>query len=174
MRNKFIFNLKNKDDFFRKIVFFSEEYIHFCLLDSNSSENNVPERYFEYDFICAFDAIETLSSNNNSILKIKDFHSKFNDWMFGCLSYDLKDEIFDIPSKSNDNLHSDHISFFIPKYVILAKDSKIEILTNFCAVLVSVCNGIERQVPHVPPRFPHFDIDRQIDAFNAQQHPGIL
>ena len=129
VRNKFIFNLKEKDYFFRKLVFFSEEYEHFCLLDSNSSKNNVPERYFEYDFICAFDAIETLSSNNNSILKIKDFHSKFNDWMFGCLSYDLKDEIFNIPSKSNDNLNSDHISFFIPKYVILAKDSKIEILT---------------------------------------------
>ena len=129
MRNKFIFNLKEKDYFFRKLVFFSEEYEHFCLLDSNSSKNNVPERYFEYDFICAFDAIETLSSNNNSILKIKDFHSKFNDWMFGCLSYDLKDEIFNIPSNSNDNLNSDHISFFIPKYVILAKGSKIEILT---------------------------------------------
>ena len=49
--------------------------------------------------------------------------------MFGCLSYDLKDEIFNIPSNSNDNLNSDHISFFIPKYVILAKGSKIEILT---------------------------------------------
>ena len=72
MRNKFIFNHKNKDDFFRKLVFFSEEYKHFCLLDSNSSENNVPERYFEYDFICAFDAIETLSSSDNSFLKIKN------------------------------------------------------------------------------------------------------
>ena len=130
MRNKFIFNLKNKDDFFRKLVFFSEEYIHFCLLDSNSSENNVPERYFEYDFICAFDAIETLSSSDNSFLKIKNFHSKFNDWMFGCLSFDLKDEVFNLPSEGIDNLTSDHISFFIPKYVILIKENKLEVLTH--------------------------------------------
>ena len=121
MRNKFIFNHKNKDDFFRKLVFYSEEYKHFCLLDSNSSENNVPERYFEYDFICAFDAIEILISSDNSFLKIKNFHSMFNDWMFGCLSFDLKDEVFNLPSEGIDNLTSDHISFFIPKYVMLVK-----------------------------------------------------
>ena len=130
MRNKFIFNLKEKDDFFRKLVFFSEKYKHFCLLDSNSSENNVPDRYFEYDFICAFDAIETLSSCDNSILKVKNFHSKFNDWMFGYFSYDLKDEFFNLSSKGIDNLNSDHISFFIPKYVMLVKDNQLEVLTH--------------------------------------------
>ena len=130
VRNKFIFNLKEKDDFLRKLVFFSEKYKYFCLLDSNSSENNVPDRYFEYDFICAFDAIETLSSCDNSILKFKNFHSKFNDWMFGYFSYDLKDELFNLPSKGIDNLNSDHISFFIPKYVMFVKDNQVEVLTH--------------------------------------------
>lgn len=130
MRNKFIFNLKEKDDFLRKLVFFSEKYIHFCLLDSNSSENSVPDRYFEFDFICAFDAVETLSSCENSILKVKNLHSKFHDWMFGYLSYDLKDEFFNLPFKGIDNLNSDHVSFFIPKYVMLVKDNQLEVLTH--------------------------------------------
>ena len=130
MRNKFIFNLKEKDDFFRKLVFFSEKYKHFCLLDSNSSENNVPDRYFEYDFICAFDAVETLSSCDNSILKVKNFHSKFNDWMFGYFAYDLKDEFFNLSSNGIDNLNSDHISFFIPKHVMFVKDNQLEVLTH--------------------------------------------
>ena len=130
VRNKFIFNLKEKDDFCRRLLFFSEKYKHFCLLDSNSSENSVPDRYFEYDFICAFDAIETLSSCDNSILKVKNLHSKFNDWMFGYLSYDLKDEFYNLPSKGVDHLNSDHVSFFIPKYVMLVKDNQLEVLTH--------------------------------------------
>ena len=30
------------------------------------------------------------------------------------------------PSKGMDNLNSDHISFFIPKYVMLVKDNQLE------------------------------------------------
>ena len=50
--------------------------------------------------------------------------------MFGCLSFDLKDEVFNLPSEGIDNLTSDHISFFIPKYVILIKENKLEVLTH--------------------------------------------
>ena len=132
MRNRFEFNLNNPKEFVKKIIFFTKEFPYTCLLDSNFSNYNVPEKYYQYDMICGLDSIKILTAKDASINKLRAFHEKEKDWVFGFISYDLKDEIFNINSKNIDVYDNDNISFFIPRHVILLKDKTVIIESIDC------------------------------------------
>jgi len=132
VRNRFEFNLNNPKEFVKKIIFFTKEFPYTCLLDSNFSNYNVPEKYYQYDMICGLDSIKILTAKDASINKLRAFHEKEKDWVFGFISYDLKDEIFNINSKNIDVYDNDNISFFIPRHVILLKDKTVIIESIDC------------------------------------------
>ena len=129
MRNNFTYQIINKEDFINKMIFYTKKYKYSCLLDSNFSQGKFPERYFQYDAIFAFDSTKMLKSSNDSFDKLKCFHKEENDWLFGCLSYDLKNEIYDLRSENADNFCIENIVFFVPKYVFLLKDNILTIET---------------------------------------------
>ena len=111
------------------MIFYTHKYKYSCLLDSNFSQGKFPERYFQYDAIFAFDSTKMLKSSNDSFDKLKCFHKEENDWLFGCFSYDLKNEIYDLRSENTDNFYIENIVFFVPKYVFLLKDNILTIET---------------------------------------------
>ena len=132
MRNRFEFNLNNPKEFVKKIIFFTKEVPCACLLDSNFSNYNVPEKYYQHDIICGLDSIKSLTAKDASIKKLRAFHEKEKDWVFGFISYDLKNEIFNINSKNIDVYDNDNISFFIPRHVILLKEKTVIIESIDC------------------------------------------
>ena len=132
MRNRFEFNLNNPKEFVKKIIFFTKEVPYTCLLDSNFSNYNVPEKYYQHDMICGLDSIKNLTVKDASIKKLRAFHEKEKDWVFGFISYDLKNEIFNINSKNIDVYDNDNISFFIPRHVILLKEKTVIIESIDC------------------------------------------
>jgi len=138
VRNRFEFNLNNPKEFVKKIIFFTKEFPYTCLLDSNFSNYNVPEKYYQYDMICGLDSIKSLNAKDASINKLRAFHEKEKDWVFGFISYDLKDEIFNINSKNIDVYDNDNISFFIPRHVILLKDKTVIIESIDCKSDVAI------------------------------------
>lgn len=125
MRNSFEFTVDDPNDFEKKIIFFSKRYSYYCLLNSNSSEYNAPTKYYQYDMICGIDSIKNFSSNKGSLEKLRAFHKKEKDWVFGFLSYDLMNEIFKIRSENIDIFKNHNISFFIPRHVFLLKGKKL-------------------------------------------------
>ena len=70
---------------------------------------------------------ESIKSNNDSFNKIQSFHNKEKDWLFGYLSYDLKNELYDLSSKNIDNINVDNIAFFIPRHVFLINKNSLYI-----------------------------------------------
>ena len=48
---------------------------------------------------------------DNPFEGLKQFSKKYNDWMFGYFSYDLKNDIEDLESKNIDNIHFPKIHF---------------------------------------------------------------
>ena len=56
-------------------------------------------------------------------------HAQKKDWLFGYLSYDLKNEIEELSSNNTDNFNTDNLTFFVPEYVILLNNDKLEIQT---------------------------------------------
>ena len=88
----------------------------------------------------ALDKIDLIQSNHNSFNKLKQFHLKKKDWMFGYLSYDLKNESSNLYSKNINNIssHQSYLSLFLSTYLFVKGnnlttggfDSK-ETLSNF-------------------------------------------
>jgi para-aminobenzoate synthetase component 1 len=127
VRNSFIYKVKDFDKLISKLLVFSKSYKYSCLLHSNISKKKLPKKYSNFKAIFAFDSTSNITSNHNSFNLLKEFHKKEKDWLFGCLSYDLKNELYNLKSKKNDNIKADNMSFFIPKYVFLIKDKMLYI-----------------------------------------------
>ena len=68
-----------------------------------------------------------LRSNKNSLKSLKNFHNKTKDWLFGYISYNLKNEIESLNNNNQDT--NDKIHFFVPKFLLLVKKTTLEVLT---------------------------------------------
>ena len=117
MRNSFVFDVSERTDFIKKMIFYSKNFSHSCILHSNKSNSVVPKKYYQFDVICAFDSIEFLESSNKSLLKLQALHKNRKDWIFGYISYDLKNELHVTKSENKDLFNNQNIGFFINPYV---------------------------------------------------------
>ena len=90
-------------------------------------KSDLPKDYINYDLIAGIGSKATIRSNSNSFEKLYEFHSAKKDWMFGYLSYDIKNEIEDLSSDNVDHLDADNLLFFVPEYVLLLKNDVLEI-----------------------------------------------
>ena len=79
--------------------------------------------------IAGVDKLAEIKCNENSFQSLREFHAQYCDWMFGYLSYDLKNEIEKLVSENQDGIKANNTSFFIPKYVFLLKGNDLEVLT---------------------------------------------
>ena len=107
------YSLKNKDLFVKKIVNFSSGQSHFTLLNSNDS-------FDDYELIIAYGAESFLQSSKNSLKKIDKYIDKVNDWIFGYLSYDLKNEIENLTDLNKDVFNLPNLYFYQPKVIWLS------------------------------------------------------
>jgi para-aminobenzoate synthetase component 1 len=102
-----------------------EEFNHACVFDSNLQINT--SNYLQRSQIIALGATQEFLTNEaaNSLKQLEAFLSKKNKWVFGYLSYDLKNEIENLTSKNADELNFPLIHFFVPEVVIQLNDSEI-------------------------------------------------
>tara|TARA_B110000459_G_scaffold95943_1_gene107018 strand:+ start:603 stop:1910 length:1308 start_codon:yes stop_codon:yes gene_type:complete len=127
MRNKVIYNIKNPDLLLSQFISLTKKYKYSCLLNSNPSSENQPKEYNTFSIMLALDKIDLIESNHNSFKKLKKFHIHKKDWMFGYLSYDLKNENTNLYSKNIDNISHSNLSFFVPKYLFILKGDNLTI-----------------------------------------------
>jgi para-aminobenzoate synthetase component 1 len=96
-----------------------------CYLDSN----HYSDPYGEYDFLIAAGVANELTcAVGNAFERWKEFYELHKTWMFGFLSYDLKNEIEKLDSQNNDQLQFPDLYFFIPEYLILGKAGQVHII----------------------------------------------
>ena len=131
MRNKFLYNGLNKDSLLNALMHISLNIDNISVLISNVENNNenYPRSYINFEIIAGVGSEKNLVSNSDSLNKLSKLHSKHKDWLFGYLSYDLKNEIEKLNSKNRDNFKSHNVSFFSPEYVLLFKNDILEIQT---------------------------------------------
>lgn len=136
MRQRHIYKGLKKDDLITALLNLSRRIEYISLLISNCDYNKkkLPKDYSHYDFIAGVGAIDLLVANKNSFNMLQRFHSKKKDWLFGSLSYDLKNENEKLSSKNTDNFNAPNLSFFVPEYVILFRENIVEIQTYHCRV----------------------------------------
>ena len=124
MRTKVFHHVSNPQQFKQKLLFWSQRYDEIVWLNSNNYAGN----YDDYDAVLAVDAFTSIITDFiNAFGDLKDYQASTNDWIFGYLTYDLKNSIENLRSNNFDGLGFSDLYFFQPKKLFLLKGEEVEI-----------------------------------------------
>ena len=130
MRTSFFITIENQAVFKEQLLVWSQQFREVVFLDSNK----YPSDYSSYDLVLAIDAFTSIKTDfYNAFEDLKVYQQTTNDWLFGYLSYDLKNDTEELKSKNHDGLSFPDLFFFQPKKLFLLKDNQLEIrYLNMC------------------------------------------
>ena len=133
MRTNSIKKIINPTLFKEQISLWSQQFREVTILDSNS-QSNENQLYKTYDFVVAVDAFTSIQTDFEKAFEdVYQYQSKSNDWLFGYLAYDLKNDVEHLQSQNFDGLGFPELYFFQPKKIFLLKDTTLEIqYLNMC------------------------------------------
>ncbi|HSN48819.1 MAG TPA: hypothetical protein VLR29_08670, partial [Flavobacterium sp.] len=130
MRTTIIKNIENPVHFKQQLLTWAQQFREVLYLDSN----DYPQQYSSYDCILAVDAFTSIKTDyHNAFEDLKQYQQATKDWLFGYLSYDLKNDIEVLHSNNFDGLDFPDMFFFQPKKIFLLKDAQLQIqYLNMC------------------------------------------
>ena len=110
-------------DFKKKLLTWGSSFPDIVWLDSNldSSETTEFEAVLAVE---AFTAIKT--DHHNAFDKLKEYQQTTKDWIFGYLSFDLKNDVERLKSSNFDGLQFPDLYFFQPQKLVFLKDNIVE------------------------------------------------
>ena len=96
----------------------NEHFERVCVFNSNMQTNN--NNYLQSARIIALGSTQELTINKeeNALEQLQRFYDNRKGWLFGYLTYDLKNEIEELHSENADGLAFPMLHFFVPKVVI--------------------------------------------------------
>jgi len=147
--------------FKQRVLIWAQQFREVIFLDSN----DYPQMYSNYDCILAVDAFTSIKTDyQNAFDDLKQYQQTSKDWLFGYLSYDLKNDVEVLNSANFDGLEFPDLYFFQPKKIFLLKGNQLEIhYLNMCddEVEEDITAISKAQLPLVTPQ-PPIDIKQRI------------
>ena len=126
MRSKKKYKVSLTENLKNKLLYWSKKFEEVVWLDSNDKNNY--SNYSKYTAILAVDAFTAVKTDCYQAFKeLEDYQTKTNDWLFGYLTYDLKNDIELLKSSNFDGLHFPDLYFFQPKRIFLFTNTGVEI-----------------------------------------------
>ena len=149
-------------DFKIKLLKWAQSYSEVTWLDSNQCS----QAYSNFDAVLAVDAFTSLQTGfDQAFAQLHDYHLKTSDWIFGYLSYDLKNNLEDLESSNFDGLRFPELFFFQPKKLFFFKNGTVTIQYLNCIfkemdndllqiknTATSTFNGIKHNALKIKPR----------------------
>tara|TARA_R110002049_G_C9178388_1_gene563385 strand:+ start:14132 stop:15424 length:1293 start_codon:yes stop_codon:yes gene_type:complete len=124
LRTKQTHNIQNSEVFKNQLLIWAQQFDDVVWLDSNTST----QTYSSYDTILAVDAFTSIQTDfYDGFEKLKVYQTNANDWVFGYLTYDLKNDVEPLQSNNFDGLAFPEVYFFQPKKLFLIKGNTVEI-----------------------------------------------
>jgi para-aminobenzoate synthetase component 1 len=116
--------------FKQQLVAWAQQFREITFLDSNSFSNE----FSSFDGVLAVDAFTSIKTDyHNAFEDLKQYQQTTKDWLFGYLSYDLKNDVEHLQSNNYDGLDFPDLFFFQPKKLFLLKGNQLEIqYLNMC------------------------------------------
>jgi para-aminobenzoate synthetase component I len=109
--------------FKQQLLQWSQQFREVVFLDSNEYQ----QKYSSFDCILAIDAFTAIKTDyHNAFEELKQYQQQTKDWLFGYLSYDLKNDTEKLVSNNFDGLHFPDLFFFQPKKLFLLKGNQLE------------------------------------------------
>ncbi|MEZ0007127.1 para-aminobenzoate synthetase component 1 [Flavobacterium sp. 28YEA47A] len=130
MRTSVIVEVQNPKEFKQQLLGWSGQFREALFLDSN----DYSQSYTSFDAVLAVDAFTSIQTDeHNAFEDLKQYQQTTKDWLFGYLSYDLKNDTEDLVSANFDGLHFPDLFFFQPKKLFFLKGNQLEICyLNMC------------------------------------------
>ena len=130
MRTQLSKFIENPAQFKKHLLQWSNSAREVAFLDSNS----YPQKYSSFDCVLAVDAFTSIKTDYiNAFEDLHQYQGQTKDWLFGYLSYDLKNDTEDLHSANFDGLQFPDLYFFQPKKLFLLKGNQLEMhYLRFC------------------------------------------
>lgn len=120
MRTIKSFQINSLEDTKAKLLAWARDFSEICVLDSN----NHRDKHSNFEFALAAEAFTSIQTDvHQAFQDLKDYQSRANDWLFGYLTYDLKNDVENLSSENPDQLDFPELFFFQPQKLILIKDN---------------------------------------------------
>ena len=124
MRTSIIKHIENPVQFKQQLLIWSQQFREVVFMDSN----DYPQQYSSFDCMLAVDAFTSINTDYlNAFEDLNQYQQITKDWLFGYLSYDLKNDTEDLVSTNFDGLNFPDLFFFQPKKLFLIKGNQLEI-----------------------------------------------
>jgi len=125
LRKKVSYTVDDAQKFKVSLLQWAQKFYEIVWLDGNEHA----QKYSSFDAILAVDAITAIKTDaNNAFEDLKIYQKESKDWLFGYLSYDLKNDIEQLISKNYDGLEFPDLYFFQPKKIIKIQGKKVEFI----------------------------------------------
>jgi para-aminobenzoate synthetase component 1 len=123
LRTVKIHTILNIEDFKQHLLIWSQQFNEVVWLDSNAHK----DQFSSYDSILAVGAQSKLiTSCHGAFEQLKVYQTQVKDWIFGYLTYDLKNDLENLTSENYDGLQFPDLFFFQPKKLFLIKGNTVE------------------------------------------------
>lgn len=124
MRTKKTFAIDDASYFKAQLLNWASRCQEIAWLDSN----DYPDKYSQYDAILAINAFTAIRTDHyDAFDDLQEYQSTTDDWIFGYLSYDLKNDTEELSSENFDGLQFPALYFFQPQKLFLLKGNSVEL-----------------------------------------------
>ena len=117
------YSIKSISNLNEKLLRWAQQYETSVWLDSN----NHNQGYTSFHSILAVDEFTSIQTDVvNAFEKLKEYQSITQDYLFGYLSYDVKNATENLTSTNSDGLGFAELFFFQPQKILFVKNDSIE------------------------------------------------
>lgn len=181
MRTSLHKTISNPTQFKQQLLTWAQSHREIVFLDSNESK----ETYANFEAVLAVDAFTSLKTDYfNAFDDLKQYQQTTKDWLFGYLSYELKNDVEVLYSVNFDGLKFPDLYFFQPKKLFLLKGNTLEMqYLNFCddeleddfeAILATVLQPSTSQPLEIKQRIPKENYITKVGRMLERIHHGDL
>jgi para-aminobenzoate synthetase component 1 len=106
-----------------RLLNFGTEFSNFCFLDNHEYE-------FDKSYECIAGAgsiASVVTTDEHSFPALSKFQKENSDWIFGHLTYDVKNEIEQLTSQNFDGIQFPGMFFFVPEIVFILSRNSVSI-----------------------------------------------
>jgi para-aminobenzoate synthetase component 1 len=123
LRTTISYSITNPLLFKQQLLQWAQQFREVVFLDSN----NYKQDFSDFDAVLAVDAFTSIKTDyRNAFDDLQQYQQTTKDWLFGYLSYDLKNDTEALVSEKTDKIQFSDLYFFQPKKLFLLKDTVLE------------------------------------------------
>lgn len=124
MKRKYTsYSIPDYYQFKTQLLNFGKKFGNFCFLDNQDYDFDK-----SYECIAGFGIDKSITSGTHiNLPSLGHFIKENKDWIFGHISYDLKNEIENLSSRNKDGIGFPDFHFFTPEILFILSKEKVEI-----------------------------------------------